>query len=554
MPRRSKNTSTSTKKKGKSYLNNVNLKAAGVTIQFTPDQVTEYIKCAGNPIHFIKNHVKIVHLDLGVIPFEPRDYQVDLIDKLHNNRFVIAKLPRQCGKSIAVISYLLHYVMFNQNVSVAVLANKLSTAKELLAKLKLAYEWIPKWLQQGIVEWNKYSIILENGSKIIASATSASAVRGGSFNIIVLDEFAFVPENLADEFFSSVYPTISSGQTTKLVMISTPNGMNMFYKTWINAINKRNSFIPIEVHWSRVPGRDAKWAAQEIANTSKEQFDKEQNCEFLGSIHTLITPTKLRSMPFQDPIHETELGYKVYEKPKENHTYVMTVDTSAGMGNDYHAFSLFDVTQAPYNQVAIFRNNTLSHLLYPTVIVQAANQYNKAHILIEINNEGGEIANALHSEMEYENILHVSHRGSHGQRVDGGFGGSHAQLGVKMSDVVKRIGCSTLKSLVEENKLLTMDFSTIRELFTFVAKKRSFEAESGHHDDLAMTLVMFAWLSNQTYFKELLDMDITKTMYKDKIAQIEETMLPFGFVDDGSEDENLSFTDSRGTVWQKISE
>jgi hypothetical protein len=556
MPRTKKKSQNNTivRSKDKSYLNNSNLKAAGVKIEFTPDQVKEYIRCSKDPIYFIKKYVKIVNLDKGLVSFDLRDYQQDMIKKMSENRFVIAKLPRQCGKSITVISYLMHYILFNQNVNVAILANKQKTATDLLSRLKLAYEWLPKWLQQGIVEWNKGSIVLENGSKIIASSTSASAVRGGSFNIIVLDEFAFVPEHIADEFFSSVYPTISSGTTTKMFIISTPNGMNMFYKMWSNSINKRNSFVPIEVHWSQIPGRDAEWAQKEIANTSQEQFDREQNCEFLGSVHTLISPAKLKTMTFQEPIFKNEIGYKIYEMPKPKNIYAMCVDTSSGQGYDYHAFSIIDITTVPYKLVASFRNNQMSHLLYPTVLFNAGNQFNKAYMLIEINNEGNEIANIMHSEMEYDNIVMVSHRGRRGQQVDGGFGATQVQYGVRTSEVVKRLGCSILKSMIEENKLIIEDFDTVKELFTFVAKKSSFEAESGYNDDLVMTLVLFGWLMSQPYFKEITNVDITKAMYEKKMEQIEENMTPFGFIDNGILEEDNIFRDSSGTVWQVVSE
>ena len=222
----------------KSYLGNPNLKGPGVKIEFTKEQVEEYVKCANDPIYFIKHYIKIVTLDKGLVPFELYDYQEDIVSKIHNNRYVIAKLPRQSGKSTTVIAYILHYILFNQNMSVAILANKQTTAREMLSRLKLAYEYLPTWLQQGILEWNKGSIQLENGSKILASSTSASAVRGGSYNMLFLDEFAFVPGNIAEEFFSSVFPTITSGVSTKVLLISTPNGLNMFYKLWKGATKK----------------------------------------------------------------------------------------------------------------------------------------------------------------------------------------------------------------------------------------------------------------------------------------------------------------------------
>lgn len=536
-------------KKTESYLGNDNLKAAGIQVNFTEDQVKEYVKCAKDPIYFIKNYIKIVSLDKGLVPFELYDFQEDMVQKVHDNRFVIAKLPRQSGKSTTITAYILHYILFNQNMNVAILANKLSTAKELLHRLKNAYEYLPRWLQMGVFEWNKASIILENGSKVIASATSSSAVRGGSFNFIFLDEFAYVPQNVAEDFFSSVYPTISSGQETKVTIISTPHGMNMYYKYWTDAVNKRNSYIPIEVHWSDVPGRDEKWKAQTIANTSEEQFRTEFECDFIGSIHTLIASSKLKTLTFQNPIFKNDSGYKIYEMPKEGRTYVMCVDVSRGQGQDYHAFTIIDVTKPPYRLVASFRNNMLTPLLFPTIIHNAAKQFNNAHVLIEINDVGAQVADIMHHELEYENLLSATIRGRKGQSLDGGFGGGISQFGVRTTDAVKRIGCSILKSLIEEDKLQVEDFDVVRELFSFISKKNSYEAEVGHHDDLVMTLVLFGWLSTQSYFKDLSDLDLRRDLYAEKMKQLEDDMTPFGFIDNGLEN-NGRFRDSTGTVWE----
>ncbi len=536
-------------KKTESYLGNDNLKAAGIQVNFTEDQVKEYVKCAQDPIYFIKNYIKIVSLDKGLVPFELYDFQEEMVRKVHENRFVIAKLPRQSGKSTTITAYILHYILFNQNMNVAILANKLSTAKELLHRLKNAYEYLPRWLQMGVLEWNKASIILENGSKVIASATSSSAVRGGSFNFIFLDEFAYVPQNVAEEFFSSVYPTISSGQETKVTIISTPHGMNMYYKYWTDAVNKRNSYIPIEVHWSDVPGRDEKWKAQTIANTSEEQFRTEFECDFIGSIHTLIASSKLKTLTFQNPIFKNESGYKIYEMPKEGRTYVMCVDVSRGQGQDYHAFTIIDVTKPPYRLVATFRNNMLTPLLFPTIIHNAARQFNNAHVLIEINDVGAQVADIMHHELEYENLLSATIRGRKGQSLDGGFGGGISQFGVRTTDAVKRIGCSILKSLIEEDKLFVEDFDVVRELFSFISKKNSYEAEVGHHDDLVMTLVLFGWLSTQSYFKDLSDLDLRRDLYSERMKQLEDDMTPFGIIDNGL-DNYGKIRDSSGTVWE----
>ena len=530
------------------YLGNHNLKAADVPVEFTEDQVQEYLKCASDPTYFIKNYIKIVSLDEGLVPFEMWDFQEEIIEKVHNNRFVIAKLPRQTGKSTTMISYLLHYTLFNQSVSVAILANKLATARELLSRLKLAYEYLPKWMQQGIIEWNKGSIELENGSKILASATSSSAVRGGSFNMIFLDEFAYVPENVAGEFFSSVYPTISSGKTTKVLMVSTPKGLNMFYKFWTDAENGRNEYVPIEVHWSAVPGRDEKWKQQTISNTSPEQFATEFECDFIGSVHTLISTAKLKSMAYKTPTYDDGEGLLVYEEPKQDHHYVMTVDTARGLGNDFSAFSVFDTTQMPYTVVATYRNNTIAPMLYPNVVNAVGRKYNTAHVFIEVNDIGGQVADILHADLEYDNMLMCTVKGRKGQVLSGGFGQGESIMGIRQTTVTKRVGCATLKSLVEGDQLLVEDFNTIAEMTSFVAKKQSFEADDGHNDDLAMTLVMFAWLTSQDYWKDLMDTDVRKELFEDKMKQIEDEMLPFGFIDSG---DGVDYeVDDQGDVWR----
>jgi len=542
-----------TSKKG-GYLGNANLKPAGIGIEFTKDQVQEYMKCAQDPIYFIKKYVKVVSLDEGLVPFNLYDYQEEIVDAVHNNRFVISKLPRQSGKSTTMISYILHYVLFNQSMTVAVLANKQSTAREILSRLKMAYEYLPLWLQQGIVEWNKGSLELENGSRIIASSTSASAVRGGSFNMIFLDEFAHVPQNIAEEFFSSVYPTITSGQSTKVLMVSTPNGLNLFYHYWRGATKRegekgKNEYIPIEIHWSQVPKypggplRDQEWKNQQIANTSEQQFQTEFECDFIGSTNTLISSSKLHCLNFISPLDNNNDGLMIYEQPKEDHLYVMSVDTARGQGLDYSAFLVVDITTSPYKVVARFRNNTISPLVYPTVIRSVGDKYNQAYCLIELNDIGAQVADILYQDLEYENVLQSVYKGRAGQVIGSGFGGSQSQMGVRTTGPVKKIGCSVLKSLIENDKLLIDDMDIIQELYTFVAKGASFEADAGHNDDLVMCLVLFAWLTRQDYFKNLTDMDIRKDIYEDEMKRIEEDILPFGFSTTMDEEEPKAFYD-----------
>ena len=533
----------------KAYLGNANIKAAGVESEYTKEQIQEYAKCVSDPMYFIENYIKIVSLDEGLVQFEPYSFQKNILDAVHNDRFVICKMPRQSGKSTTVISYLLHYVLFNPDKNVAILANKLTTARELLGRLKLAYEHLPKWLQQGVVEWNKGSIVLENGSKILASSTSSSAVRGGSFNLLFMDEFAFVPENVADEFFNSVYPTISAGQSTKVLIVSTPKGLNMFYKLWKDAEDGQNSYTPIEVHWSDVPGRDENWKKQTIRNTSPQQFRQEFECDFLGSVNTLIAPSKLKSLHYTRPMQEREDGLKVYYEPEPDHIYFMGVDVSRGKDLDYHAITIIDVTAAPYKVVAQYKNNELSPYLLPNLIYAMGKRYNDAYILTEVNDLGQEIVDSMHNEMEYENLLVTSVRGRKGQVMDGGFGSFQTQQGVRMSPKVKKVGCTMLKEMIEQDKLIIEDFEIIQELSSFISKKGSFEAEVGHHDDLVITLVLFAWASTQNYFKDMTDLNIRDQLYKEKIEKLEEDLMPFGFIDAGSDDIEI---DSEGNVWKNI--
>ena len=529
------------------YLGNPNLKKANTPIEFTEEQVIEFLKCKDDPVYFANNYIKIVSLDEGLTQFHPYHFQEKLINNFHENRFNICKMPRQTGKSTTVVSYLLHYAVFNDSVNIGILANKAATARELLSRLQTAYENLPKWMQQGIISWNKGSLELENGSKILAASTSASAVRGMSFNILFLDEFAFVPNHVADSFFASVYPTITSGKNTKVIIVSTPHGMNHFYRMWHDAERSKNEYIPTDVHWSEVPGRDTKWKEQTIANTSEQQFRVEFECEFLGSVNTLISAAKLKNLIYDNPI-KRNAGLDVYEEPKKDHNYIATVDVARGLGNDYSAFIVFDITEFPYRVVAKYRNNEIKPMLFPNIILDVVKGYNDAYLLIEVNDIGDQVASILQYDLEYENILMASMRGRAGQIVGQGFSGKKTQLGVRMTSAVKKLGCSNLKTLLEDDKLLTVDYDIINELTTFAQKHNSFEAEEGCNDDLAMCLVIFSWLVAQDYFKEMTDNDVRKRIYEDQRDQIEQDMAPFGFIVDGINDME-SFTDKDGDRW-----
>ena len=532
------------------YLGNPLLKKANVSVEFTKEQIQEYQKCMDDPVHFIQEHMKIVSLDEGLVPFKMYDFQKNMVQTFHDNRFTICKLPRQSGKSTTIIAYLLHYVLFNSNVNVAILANKSSTARDILGRLQLGYENLPKWLQQGVISWNKGSLDLENGSSILAASTSASAIRGGSYNIIFLDEFAYVPSSLAEEFFSSVYPTISSGKSTKVMIVSTPHGMNMFYKLWTDAQSKKNDYIPLEVHWSEVPGRDEVWKEETIRNTSQSQFNSEFECEFLGSIDTLIAPHKLKVMPYIDPI-QSNADLDIFERPDPKKTYFLTADVSRGTSQDYSAFLVLDVTTMPYRVVAKYRNNEIKPLMFPHKIYEVAKAYNECFVLIEVNDIGEQVANAMQYDLEYDNLVMASMRGRAGQILGAGFSGGKAQLGVRTTKAVKRIGCSNLKQLIESDKLMIPDYDIMSELSTFVVKGSSWQADDGCTDDLVACLFIFAWAVDQTYFKELTDNDIRERMYAEQKDQLEQDMAPFGFVDNGIDEPEVE-VDEYGTRWTTV--
>jgi hypothetical protein len=528
------------------YLGNSNLKRVGVTISFTEEEAQEFIKCASDPVYFIKTYVKIVNVDSGLIPFNMWDFQEEMVRDFHANRFSICKMPRQVGKTTTTVGYMLWCVLFQEEYNIAILANKGQLAQEILSRVQKAYEYLPLWLQQGIITWNKRNIELENGSKIFAYATSAAGVRGGTYNLIFLDEFAFVPKNMADEFFTSTYPVISSGQTSKVIIVSTPCGLNHFYKMWVDATEKRSLYKPIEIHWSQVPGRDAKWKEETIRNTSEEQFRQEFETEFIGSSATLITGAKLRSLAFRDPPWQEDC-LDIYEQPQQGRMYIATVDCSEGVGLDYHTINVLDVTETPYRQVAKYRNNKLPLLFFPTVIYSLCKRYNEAYALIETNNVGQQVVDILHYDLEYEYVYKIDHHHIKGQTISGGFRKSSG-FGIKTTKTVKKIGCANLKTLIESDKLLIQDFDTIAELNTFVRVRDSYAAEEGNNDDIVMGLVLFAWLTAQTYFKDSTNIDIRKVLLEENDMLGDEDMAPVGFIDDGLKPE---VTVDSGDVWSE---
>ena len=528
------------------YLSHPLLKRANVQVPFTQEQAQEIARCINDPVYFTIKYVKIITIDQGLVPFNLWDFQKKMMNTFYKNRFVVCKLPRQVGKSTTVIAYILHQIIFREQTKVAILANKGETARELLSRLQLAYENLPLWLQQGVVVWNKGSIELDNGSKVLAASTSSSAIRGQTFNILLLDEFAHVPNNQAEFFFNSVYPTITSGKTSQVIIVSTPLGLNHFYKIWKDAEEGRSHYKNVSVHWSQVPGRDQKWKEETIKNTSERQFEQEFECNFLGSSNTLISASKLQTMVWRLPI-KSENGLDIYELPEPGHTYALTVDVSRGQGQDYHAFSVIDVTFVPYKQVAKYRSNDIPAMLYPTNIYSTARLYNDAYVLVEVSDIGGQVADILHFELEYENLVKITIKGKLGQQVSAGHT-KKIQFGLKQSTATKRIGCANLKTLVENDKLILYDADTIQELYHFISDKQSFSADQGSHDDLVMSLVLFGWYSAQRHFKEALTRDIRKVLQQEQMHIMEDDAVPFGFSNDGTEEE-VEIDDATGDIW-----
>ena len=520
------------------YLANPNLKRAHVPIEFTAEQVEEVIKCSQDVVYFIENYVKIINLDEGLVPFNMYPFQQDMANMITDNRFSVIKTCRQAGKTTTSAAVILWHVLFNESYTIAILANKLSTAREILSRVQRAYENLPMWLQQGVIVWNKTSIELENGSQIIASSTASSAIRGYSINFLYLDEFAFVPRNIQDDFFTSVYPTIISGTNTKVVITSNPNGFDLFYKIWINSVENRNEYSNFMVNWWDVPGRDEEWKQKTIANTSEDQFRQEFDAEFLGSANTLISPNILKILAFIDPKSKHYDGsLSIYEEPEDGRNYFLVADVSRGVGIDSSAFLVYDVTEMPYKVVAAYKNNLIEPILYPEIIYQVARSYREAFVMIEINDNGQQIADILHQDLEYENIVYTTVKGRAGQVLGAGFA-PNTQRGVRTTKQVKRLGCVNMKTMIEKQQIILNDFNVINELSTFINKGNGYEAESGAHDDLVMCIVLLAWATTQTFFKELTDTDFRAKILAEREKMWEDEVLPFAFYDDGQSDEN----------------
>lgn len=532
----------------KGYLGNSNLKRTGVRQNLTQEEVDEFIRCSEDPVYFIEKYVKIITLDKGFVNVSLYDFQREAIKSIKDNRRVILKTGRQLGKTTMVVGFIVWYIMFNEDKTVAILANKAATAREILGRVKIAYESLPTWLQQGIKVWNKGDIELENKCRVMATSTASSAIRGYAVNCLYLDEFAFVPTNIADEFFTSVYPTISSGQTSKILISSTPNGMNHFYKMWNDASENKNGFIALEANWRQVPGRDQKWADDQKAVLGEEKYLQEVECEFMGSVGTLISSTVLKNLTFKPSLGNSNIvGLSILENPIEKHNYIMTVDTSRGKSLDYSAFVVIDTTSIPYKVVCKYKNNEISPIAYPSIIAKIGRYYHNAHVLVELNDNGQQISDMLFDDHEYENLLTTV--SSNKKTILSWNVANKSARGIMTSRTVKRIGCNLLKNLIERNKLIPNDYDIIFELSTFINKGNSYEADEGYHDDLVMCLVLFSWITNQQFFSDMNNIDIREKLYRDQLNQIEENLLPLP-ISSNEYDESRIVED--GVVWDVV--
>ena len=533
----------------KYYLGNPKLKKVGVKLAMTQEQVNEYTRCANDPEYFIQKYVNIITLDKGFQKIELYDWQRGSINKINNNRKVIIKAGRQIGKTTMVVGYILWYVLFNDAKFVAILANKAKTAREILNRIKIAYAELPHWIQQGVLEWNKGDIGLENQSRVMADSTASTVIRGYAFNLLYLDEFAFVPNNIADEFFSSVYPTITSGESSKILISSTPNGMNHFYKMWIDAVESRNGFLPIEANWREVPNRTEEWAAEQKRVLGDEKYLQEMECEFQGSAGTLISGYILKNLVFITPPIDTSIeGLHLYKSPVAGRKYVLVADTSRGKGLDYSAFVVIDVTEIPYSVVCTYKDNNISPITYPSIIAKIGKWYNEAYVLVEINDNGQQVVDSLFDDYEYENILSTA---VVKKRIvlTWQYGGRAGERGVRTTKSVKRLGCSLVKTMIESYKLLFQDFHIIAELSTFINKRNSYEADEGGSDDLVMCLVLFAWMTNQSFFADLCNTNIKEKLYREQMAKIDEEALPLPILDDGND---IGRVVEDGSVWDIV--
>lgn len=528
------------------------IKKAGVPINWTPELVEEYIKCSEDPIYFGQNHMTVIHPDRGRETITLYDYQRELVESFHNNRWTVAECSRRAGKTTSFCVFILWYILFNPDKTVVILANKGDTAREILGRIQMAYADLPKWLQHGVVEWNKGSFVLENGSKVVATNTSKTSIRGLEVSILVVDEAAFV-ENWT-EFWASTYPTISFSKTSKCILVSTVNGLNHFWEITKLARAGKGQFNLISIPWTRVPGFDENWKQETLAamNFNQEKFAQEYENRYLGSSGTLIAGWKLESMDPEIPLipdNDSE-HIKVWAKPSHNRHYCIVADVSRGRLLDYSTIHVIDITEMPYEQVLTYRDNLIGPGDFAEVINRVGRWYNNCPVLIEINDIGGQTADCLFFDYEYENVLLTESAGKLGKRIAAGFQQGKTDRGIRTTKTVKATGCSMLKLLVEQDQLLIKDAETIHELSTFSRKGNSYEAEEGKHDDLVMPLVLFAWLTNTEYFKGITDINTIIKLRELSDEQIMNDLIPFGFIDTGQSEQEVH----DGILWNAVND
>lgn len=514
------------------YNGNPRAKRAYLELEYNENQLKEYIRCRKNVHYFINKYLKTISIDEGVVPFLLYDYQTELIESYHKNRFNISLQARQSGKTTTTAAFILWYSIFHSNKTIAILANKAAQAQDIVSRITTMLEWLPNFLKPGMIALNKRSLEFDNGSEIFSAATSSGSIRGRSVSLLYIDEAAFIPNDV--EFYESTYPTITSGKKSRVIMTSTPKGARgLFYKLYMDSVNGNNEYANSKITWDRVPGRDEAWKEETIRNTNDAQFLQEYCCEFMGSQNTLVRSLKLQSLVYQNPEIEYENGLKIYTKPVEGYKYILVADPSEGTGNDNSAFTVIDVTEIPYKNVATYKNNTVSPMMFPTVMYNVAREYNEALILCELNNIGHLVANTLYYDLEYENMVMVGSK--KGSQVL--FSGTNIRPGVKTTTAVKSVGCSSLKTLIENDKLVINDLDTISELGTFVAKGKSYEADQNCNDDTVATLFLFSWLTNQQYFKDYTDKDIRANIIENNESLLE-SLTPFGIIDDGLDEDD----------------
>jgi hypothetical protein len=514
---------TTKAKPNTSYLGNPHVKRDGIEEDWTQEKVAEYAKCMADPVYFAVTYLKVINLDDGLVPFELYPYQEKMFNHFNDNRFSIVLACRQSGKSISSVAYLLWFGLFHPEKNIAIVANKGATAREMLARLTLMLENLPFFLQPGCKSLNKGTIEFSNNSKIFTAATSGSSIRGQSVNLLFMDEFAFVER--AAEFYTSTYPVVSSGKDTKVIITSTANGIgNPFHKIWEGASQGVNEFKPFRVDWWDVPGRDEEWKEQTVSNTSQLQFDQEFGNTFFGTGNTLIRPEFLLNLKAARPSRILEGGdLLVYQEPRRGTNYVMCVDVAKGRGQDYSTFTIVDISSRPFKQVASYRNNLISPVLFPDVLVKYAKLYNEAYVVVENNDAGQLVTRGMFYDHEYPN-MHIEKMKSTG-------------IGVEMTRRSKRLGCSGFKDLIEELQLDVVDENTIIEISTFEAKGNSYEASDGNHDDLVMNLVLFGYLVGTERFRALTDINVKEMLFEQRMKEIEDDVPPFGYHDNTVETE-----------------